>query len=301
MRWQRELQALLPGRVFCDEPLARYSSLRIGGPADCLVAPKNEDDLCRVVRFLRERAVPFLPVGNGTNLLVRDGGYRGAVIVLQGLRELTWERGSGDMVTVRAGAGLSLAAVVGLALREGLTGMEFCAGIPGSVGGAVRMNAGAFGRELKDVLASVRLLRESGIEEVTRAQLAFAYRDVALPAGAVITGATFLLRPGMRDKIAAQIDEIMALRKQKHPLELPNVGSIFKNPPGIPAGQLIEELGLKGMQIGGARISEKHGNFIVNMGEAQAADILALIEMVQQQVRQKRGIELETEVRIIGE
>jgi UDP-N-acetylmuramate dehydrogenase len=180
--------------------------------------------------------------------------------------------------------------------------MEFCAGIPGSVGGAVRMNAGAYGGEIGNVVESVNFLDASGkIRNVPRAGLPFSYRNLDLPAESIIIGATFRLRRGAAEKIAGRVREIIGLRREKHPLEFPNAGSIFKNPPDCPAGRLIEEAGLKGFRIGDAQVSEKHGNFIVNRGAATAADLLRLIALIHQRVFEKTGHALETEVKIIGE
>lgn len=222
-------------------------------------------------------------------------------MALRNLRQVRLLRDAGGGARIETGAGAPLAEAVALAAREALTGLEFGAGIPGSVGGAVRMNAGAFGREMKDVVESVRLLDENGcFRETARQDLSFAYRNLDLPPGSVITGARFLLEDGDGAAVRSRIAEIMALRRQKHPLEHRSAGSVFKNPRGIPAGRLIEEAGLKGTRIGDAQVSEKHGNFIVNLGKARAGDVLALIELVRERVREKTGVTLETEVRIVG-
>jgi UDP-N-acetylmuramate dehydrogenase len=203
---------------------------------------------------------------------------------------------------VDAQAGVSLAELVRLTAEMALTGMAFCAGIPGSVGGAVIMNAGAYGAEIKDVLYKATLMdHQAVVTDRLRKDLCFEYRRLDVPVGTIVIGAAFYLERGDRQNIRKRIDEIMDRRKQKHPLDYPSAGSIFKNPAGHPAGLLIEAAGLKGMQIGGAKISERHGNFIVNTGGAKAVDILALIECVQEEVLKQTGITLETEVRIIGE
>jgi UDP-N-acetylmuramate dehydrogenase len=191
---------------------------------------------------------------------------------------------------------------VGCALREGLAGMEFCAGVPGSVGGAVRMNAGAYGREIKDVAATVTFLRATGeLLQLDRGELHFSYRNLTVPPDFIIIAADFFLVKGDREEIRQKVSAILARRQEKHPLKYGSAGSIFKNPGKLPAGRIIEEMGLKGLQIGDAKISEQHGNFIVNLGQAKAADVLALIDLVIMKVRQERGIVLATEVHIIGE
>jgi len=195
-----------------------------------------------------------------------------------------------------------LADVVALALSENCEGMEFCAGIPGSVGGAVRMNAGAYGREMKDIITSVSLMNGSGtVHSIPREQLRFEYRNLELPGETFIVSALFRLHRGDRGKIEEKVSEILKTRRSKHPMQFRNAGSIFKNPPGLPAGRLIDEAGLKGLRIGDAEVSPMHGNFIVNRGQATARDILALIDEVRKRVLEAKGIALETEVRVIGE
>ena len=300
--WHGELRKRMSGDIRFDEPADRHTSIGVGGPIDALVFPKDVLETAETIAFLRARRIPFLPVGNWTNLIVRSGGYRGVLISLTGLNGLEI-RGSGDGdVHVEAEAGVALAELVTLSMHEGLTGMEFCAGIPGSVGGAVRMNAGAYGSEIKDVVAAVHLLDTSErIRTVTRDSLIFSYRSLDLPAETIIIGATFRLKRGVKEKIAGRIREILSLRREKHPLEFRNAGSIFKNPQTIPAGRLIEAAGLKGLRIGDAEVSEKHGNFIVNRGQASAAEVIGLIDLVQKRVFETTGHFLETEVRIIGE
>jgi UDP-N-acetylmuramate dehydrogenase len=300
--WRGELGSLMTGEVRFDEPAGSHTSIGVGGRIDALVFPKDAAELAEVVAFLRARRISFLPVGNWTNLIVRGGGYRGVLIAMTGLRALT-EKDSGEGgIILEAQAGLPLSELVSLAVRKGLTGIEFCAGIPGSVGGAVRMNAGAYGGEIKDICISVHLLDPGkGVRTVPREDLHFSYRNLDLPAESIIIGATFYLLPGEGKTIAGRVREILALRAEKHPLEFRNAGSIFKNPRAIPAGRLIEEAGLKGTRIGDAEVSEKHGNFIVNRGRATAEEILLLIDLVRKRVSEATGCVLETEVRIIGE
>jgi UDP-N-acetylmuramate dehydrogenase len=297
------LREIVSGKVLFDEPMSRHTSMRVGGPADALVFPDNLDALGKVFKLLQHLRMPFIPIGNGTNLIVKDGGYRGALISLKDIKSIRLEERGAAQVALYADAGIALSEIVLLAAGKSLTGMEFCAGIPGTVGGAVRMNAGAWGTELKDAVDSVELMNGSGdIRRCKRETLNFSYRNLEITKNAIITGASFLLSRGIKKQIKERITEIVEMRKAKHPLEYYNAGSIFKNPRGgIPAGQIIDELGLKGTQVGGAKISEKHGNFIVNVSSATAGDVLGLIEMVKNKVKQYRGIDLETEVKIIGE
>jgi UDP-N-acetylmuramate dehydrogenase len=234
---------------------------------------------------------------------VKDGGYKGTVISMLGLNSISLVERGPEQVLLHAGAGATLSEIVLLSEKRSLSGMEFCAGIPGSVGGAVKMNAGAYGNEIKDVVETVELMIISGeILESRKDDLKFAYRNLDISEGTIIVGASFLLARGIEEQIHARINEILGKRKNKHPLEYRNAGSIFKNPNGgIPAGRIIDELGLKGIQIGNAKISEKHGNFIVNSGNAKASDIIALIDMIKTKVNKERGIMLQTEVMIVGE
>ena len=300
--WRGELRKLMTGEIRFDEAAESHTSIGVGGRIDALCFPGSEEELAEVVAFLRARRIPFLPVGNWTNLIVRGGGYRGVLIAMTGLRALTKSDAGDGGVRLEVQAGLPLSELVNLSVHEALTGMEFCAGIPGSVGGAVRMNAGAYGGEIKNICLAVRLLDpDGGIRSVPRTGLDFSYRNLDLPAETIIIGAAFHLRRGEKEAIAGRIREIIALRHTRHPLEFRNAGSIFKNPPAIPAGKLIEAAGLKGIRIGDAQVSEKHGNFIVNRGQATAEELLVLIDLVQKRVYAATGHALETEVRIIGE
>jgi UDP-N-acetylmuramate dehydrogenase len=299
---REHLRSLLPGRILFDEPADRHTSICVGGKIDALAFPESETEMVRLVSLLREGRTPFLPVGRWSNLIVRDGGYRGVLISLERMRGLSLEQNGDGGVLVKADAGAPLAELVKFSVRESLSGVEFCAGIPGSVGGAIRMNAGAYGGEIQEVIALVRFLDPAGgFRTATRDTLDFSYRSLDLPAETIIIGAVFRLRRGDRKTIAGRVREILDMRKAKHPLEFPNAGSVFKNPRAIPAGKLIEQAGLKGIRIGDAQVSEKHGNFIVNRGQATAGEILRLIALVQQRVFEATGHALETEVRIIGE
>jgi len=297
-----ELRQRMSGEILFDEPAGRHTSIGVGGGIDAVLFPEDEGEITNVIGYLRRRQVPFLPVGNWTNLIVRDGGFRGALVSLARLHGLCLRDEEKGSVLLLAGAGCPLSELVGLGMREALTGMEFCAGIPGSLGGAIRMNAGAYGGEIKDIVESVHLLDASGvIRAAARDELPFAYRTLDLPGETIIIGAAIRLRRGETEKIAGRVREIIGMRTEKHPLEFRNAGSVFKNQRDCPAGRLIEEAGLKGIRIGDAQVSEKHANFIVNRGHATAADILRLMALIQQRVLEKTGRVLETEVQIIGE
>lgn len=301
-QFRKMLSDMVAGKVLFDEPAKKHTSIGVGGVADALVSPHSRDELRKIISCLRDGNIPFIPVGNWTNMIVKDGGYRGVIISLQHLNHVTRSQRNADHVLIDAEAGVSLSEIVRSSADESLTGIEFCAGIPGSVGGAVRMNAGAYGNEIKDIIETVDVMIVNGsISEFKRAALHFEYRNLDIPEGAIIVSASFLLTKSVKEKIQERIREILDIRKDKHPLEYRNAGSIFKNPKDLPAGQIIDDLGLKGTRIGGAQISEKHGNFIVNTGNATAKDILALIEVIQKRVWEDRGIRLEPEVTIIGE
>ncbi len=296
------LKDISSAKILYDEPMSRHASLCVGGKAEALVMIENEEQLIGIVKSLIAQKIAYFPAGNLTNIIVRDGGYRGAILLMKGLKKTNHQYSPESGHTISAQAGAPLSAVVSLALMQELTGMEFCAGIPGSVGGAVRMNAGAYGKEIKDVIENVYLLDAKGEkQEISRRNITFEYRKTELPPRAIVLGASFKLEKGNEEEIKKRITEIMKWRQEKHPLEYPNAGSIFKNIPGQPAGRIIEEMGMKGESIGGARISPKHANFIVNTGKATATDVLQLISLVQKKAREEKKINLETEVVIIGD
>ena len=289
-------------KVLYDEPMSNYTSLRVGGKADALVVINSEEQLSKIVNRLKNENIDFFPAGNLTNVIVRDGGYRGVILLMTGLKKVICQRSSDGRQVIYAEAGASLDSVISLALAEELTGMEFCAGIPGSVGGAVRMNAGAYGKEMKDVLEKIYLLDVDGTKkDLHRQDISFGYRKINLPLQTIILAAKFRVEKGETKSIKNRMKEIMRWRREKHPLEYPSAGSVFKNIPGQPAGKIIEELGIKGKSCGDAQISPKHANFIVNKGKAKAADVLKLIAFVQEKVKKEKNINLETEVVIIGE
>ena len=296
------LSALTAGRILFDEPMARHASLKLGGKADAVVMTENEEELAGVVRTLLTKKIPFLPVGNLTNILVRDGGYRGVLLWMRGMDSLTCAPGQDGKYILDAQAGAPLARPVGLAAAKELTGLEFCTGIPGSVGGAVWMNAGAFGAEIKDVITHVTIINGEGDRQtLRREEIAFAYRQSNLPVDAIICSARFVLQKGDGAQIRQRMAEIMNWRQEKHPLQYPSAGSVFKNLPGMPAGRLIEEAGLKGQRLGDVQVSKKHANFIVNKGRGKASDMEKLIRLIQEKVKAEKGVELKTEIVVIGE
>jgi UDP-N-acetylenolpyruvoylglucosamine reductase len=281
-----------------DEALAPHTTLRVGGPADVYVEPASEADLAAVVRFCGARGVPFLVIGRGSNLLVRDGGYRGVVICLA---HEGFSRIEQAGVHLCCGAGAKLKNVAVEARRRGLSGLEFLEGIPGSVGGALRMNAGAMGSQTFDVVESVRLMNFQGdLREFALEKMEVKYRGCETLKSHLALGAVLKGRADSPESIAQRMSAFSQKRWAAQPAA-PSAGCAFKNPPTLPAGKLIDELGLKGARVGGAMVSHEHGNFIVNDGRATARDVLELIALLQAKARAERGIELQTEVEIIGE
>ena len=287
--------AALPYRE--QEPLAGHTTFKIGGPAAVFVQPADEAQLCAAVALCRELAVPYYILGNGSNVLFGDKGWAGAVICLAGMKGGVRREGN----TLTAPAGLPLSALCTAAWEAGLAGLEFAYGIPGTVGGAVYMNAGAYGGEMKDVLLSVRYLTAEGqIEEAPAAALDLGYRHSIFESnGGCILSAQVRLEAGDPAAIRARMDELMGRRRDKQPLDKPSAGSTFKRPAGAFAGALIDQCGLRGHRHGGAAISEKHCGFVVNLGGATCADVLALCREVQQIVKEQTGYTLEKEIRVV--
>lgn len=284
--------------VLRDEPMSRHTTFRTGGPAEYLVVP-DMDTLPSVIAFCREKALPFTVIGNGSNLLVGDGGIDGVVIEIgKAMAEIQIE---GTKITAQAGALLS--AVSAKAASNSLTGLEFASGIPGSVGGAVIMNAGAYGGEIKDTLVSATVLtREGEIVKLAAEELDLSYRHSNLPElERIVLEAEFVLQEGDAAQIEATLADLKAQRTSKQPLEYPSAGSTFKRPEGNFAGKLIQDAGLRGYTIGGAQVSEKHCGFVINRGGATSADVLELIRYIQKTVSEEFGVDLETEVRLVGE
>ena len=281
------------------EPMTKHTSFHIGGPAELMAQPQSEAELQSLLLKAAEAAVPVTLVGNGSNLLVRDKGIRGLVIKLGSmLRDI---KVSGNVLTF--GSGVSLAQASRKAAELGLSGMEFAVGIPGSIGGAVYMNAGAYDGEMSKVVKSVRVMDAAGeVSELSAGELDFAYRHSALQGSdKIVTSVTVELAAGDKQAIAEKMADFSNRRITKQPLELPSAGSMFKRPPGYFAGTLIDQTGLKGYTVGGAQVSTKHAGFVVNIGGATAADVLQLISDVQAKVFAAHGVHLEPEVLVLGE
>jgi UDP-N-acetylmuramate dehydrogenase len=297
-RLEHELRARFGARLRTGAPLAELTSFRIGGPADVLLAVESEDELRAAMAAAWCARVPAFCLGAGTNLLVSDRGVRGLVIHLgEGFTRLEF-----DDMKVRAGAAAQFGALVEDAVDRGLKGLEFGEGIPGSVGGGLVMNAGAFGGEIARVVRLVHGVDEQGQSiALTGAEVKFSYRRTELPPRFVITQVDFELERGDREQLRARVAELKAKRAARQPRGLPNAGSIFKNPPGAFAGRLLENAGLKGTRLGAAAFSAEHANFIVNLGGARAEDVRALIELARNRVKEQSGVALEAEVRMIGE
>lgn len=293
------LQKYVPcENIRLQEPMADHTTFRIGGPADCFLQLESEEQLKKLRRYLDLAGVPFFVLGNGSNLLVSDGGYRG--VILQIGQKMSRIAVHGCRITAQAGA--TLAQVAHAAMENGLTGLEFAAGIPGTVGGGVVMNAGAYGGEMSQVVTQVNVVASDGETlELDNETMEFAYRhSVIKNSPFIVTEVTFELETGNQDVIKRKMDAIAARRREKQPLEYPSAGSIFKRPEGHFAGQLIMEAGFRGYQIGGARVSDKHCGFIVNMGNATAQDVRNVMKEITQQVKEQSGVDLEPEVICLG-
>ncbi len=293
----RTLNRAVRGRLLEDESLSGHTSFRIGGAADFWFLPKDIEDLSAGLKACTEDGVPVFVIGRGTNLLAADAGFRGVVFDLAE----TFSGMSGEGPEVNAGAGGLLWDLLNFCAARGLSGFEALAGIPGSVGGGVRLNAGAFGREIRDNLVDVIAVEADGTVTVRdRDALAMGYRSTALPEGSVVVSARFSFEPGDPLRMKAEQEAVLARRREKQPLSMPSAGSVFKRPPGDFAGRLIEDAGLKGLRIGDAMVSGKHANFIVNVGSASASDVKALIDEIRGRVLARFGVTLEPEIRFLG-
>ncbi|WP_298438665.1 UDP-N-acetylmuramate dehydrogenase [Geobacter sp.] len=291
------LRARVRGEILRNEPMARHTSLKVGGPADLFVTPADREDLQELVAIVTGTGTPSLVVGGGYNLLVRDGGFRGVVISLARLAEL--ERLAENRV--RVGAGATNRELCRFLVDEGLAGLEFLDAIPGTVGGALAMNAGAHGGATLDRVEELVTLHSGRLWRRRRDELEYGYRFLRLAAGEIIVEATFRLEVGTAQEIGARIEEFRAHRAASQKVGYPNAGSFFKNPEGGAAWRLIAEAGLRGAMVGGAQVSEVHANFLVNRGGATAGDFLTLAARIKEEVRRKTGTALEEEVRIVGE
>lgn len=285
----------LRGKVTFGAKLAPYTSFKIGGPADVLVEPVDVEDVRRLVRQASERKIPWFVVG-GTNLLIRDEGIKGIVVGLSKLRSIREEPGS----VIYAEGGVGMPTLIGYAIRRSLAGLEWAAGIPGTVGGCLVMNAGTRLGEMKESVKAVRFVNRKGdLIDLPAADIPFEYRRARLPKG-IVAGVWLQLRPGVRSDIEKVVKDYLHYRRDTQPLAMPSAGCVFKNPPNDSAGRLIEASGLKGARVGGAEVSTKHGNFIVNRGHACAADVIELIGKVRRTIRRTTGTRLDLELKIVG-
>lgn len=285
--------------VFCDEPMSKHTTFKIGGNADWFLTPENEEQLKSIIAAAKDNNMPVFITGNGSNLLVGDKGIRGVVISLYKKMNGLIVRGE----KIYADCGVLLSRVATEALKAELEGFEFASGIPGTVGGGIYMNAGAYGPELKDITENVRYMDNDGnIFEMDCKACEFGYRtSIFQKSGYIVLGCTFKLKKGKFDEIKEKINDYTNRRVTKQPVEKPSAGSVFKRPEGYFAGTLIEEAGLKGFSIGGAQVSEKHAGFIINKGGATAKDVLDLVKHIQNIVYEKNGVMLQTEIKLVGE
>jgi UDP-N-acetylmuramate dehydrogenase len=297
-----ELKQIFGLKVKIAEPLARYTSMKIGGPADYFIEAHTDAALTSVLRSLNQCAMSFCLLGNGSNVLIGDRGVRGAVIRLAGeFKKIEWQE-EAARVHVHVGAAYAVTQLVREAARKGYAGLEFAEGIPGSVGGALFMNAGAYGSEFEKVADQIEGVTSQGQPiRLSRDEMTFSYRDSHLPPGTIVTRVRMQLPKAEPAAVGSKLYELVRRRKASQPSGYPNSGSMFRNPPGDYAGRLIEAAGLKGKRIGQSQISERHANFIVNLGGAKAADVLQLTELARAEVRRQFGVELVLEVKLIGE
>ena len=297
--WVEDLAQIVPPQnIKIDERLEKYTMTKLCGLADVFVTPSNEEEAVAVIRFAAEKNIPVLMLGNGSNMVVRDGGVRGIVIHFNQLDKIEVQG-----TTIYAEAGALLIHVSKAAAKHGLTGFEFACGIPGSVGGAMAMNAGAYGGEIKDVIFSCKVVTRQGeVLTLSKDELELSYRkSIIAEKDYFVLSSTFELQVGVQEEIDAKIADLTFQRESKQPLEYPSAGSVFKRPPGYFAGKLIQDCGLQGKGVGGAEVSTKHAGFIINKNNATATDYIQTIEMVQRTVKETFGIDLETEVKIVGE
>ena len=279
-----------------DYPMSRFTWLRVGGKANFAIYPSSRPQLVSLIGFLSETKYPWVVLGEGSNTIILDEGIEKAVIITRKMKAIEIN----NLGEVVAEAGANMGTIMNKSVKEGFAGFEFSAGIPGTIGGGIFMNAGANGAEIKDVIKKVWLLIDGKEEVIDARELNFEYRKSNLPENAVVTKALIKLDKGDRQTSEKQVKEYLDKRNKTQPIKMSNTGSIFKNPDSIAAGKLIEELGLKGLEIGGAQISKLHGNFIVNIGSAKASEVLNLINIAKESAYKTRGIKLEAEVRILG-
>lgn len=297
MSVEQELGARLQTAIKRNEPLSVHTSWKIGGPADYFLTPADLNELVEVVKYCSHNKLPLTVIGNGSNLLVRDGGIRGLLVEIGEPFSYLHRQGTG----LKVGAGVLMPYLARAAARKGLSGLEFAGGIPGTLGGALIMNAGAFGSYIGSVVREVTVVRYDGaVSSLSREAIEFGYRTSSLSREGIIVEAALELAEGDSAELEGKVDFYLSERRRRHP-QLPSAGSVFRNIPEQPAGRLIEAAGAKGMRIGGAQVSEQHANFIVNLGGATASDVIGLIEKIRQLVKEKFDVDLHPEVRVIGE
>lgn len=299
-RQKEELIRLAGKQVQFDCPMAPYTTFRVGGKVDVLYEAKDPDNLRRIISYVNKEHIPYLIVGKGSNLLVKDKGIEGLAILLRGSLA-TIEQDKTDDLTILAGAGLTISGLLRYCRESGFGGLEFLAGIPGTVGGAVAMNAGAFGKEIGAFVLNIHMITQGGDVVIKdSSQLKFSYRQLEIERGGVIIRVSLALDQESGEIVAERIAGCLKKRKENQPLAYPSAGSVFRNPQNDYAGRLVEKVGLKGKRIGGAMISDKHANFIVNTGDAKAEDILALLCLAREKVRDETGVELVPEIQVVG-
>lgn len=290
-----EIKNFFQGSILVNEPMSKYTSMRVGGPADLLITPADKVDAVNLVNYLQKNYIEYIVIGNGSNLLVSDNGVRSVVVNFSsGLNQIKFENN-----LVKVEAGVMLARFVDFCIHQSRSGVEKLAGIPGTIGGAILMNAGAYGYQISDFITEIETVRDGRLQKVKKEEANFGYRTSGFANSAII-GASFDLPEGNMDDLMRTRAEYLQRRSQSQPLNFPNSGSIFKNPEGNYAAKLIEEAGLKGTRLGAAQISEKHGNFIVNLGGATANDIIQLINIVRKTVYAKSKIKLIPEIKLVG-
>lgn len=290
-----EIKRFFSGHIALNEPLAKYTSMKVGGPADYYLEPASKEDVIAIATYFKRNGFPFMMLGRGSNVLISDEGFRGAAINLEeGLSNVSL---NGDLVVAEAGA--KMTKFVDFCVQHEFAGVEMLAGIPGTMGGAVVMNAGAHGGEVSNYLVEVEILRELGLERVSKEQAGFSYRRSTFGHDVVLS-ASFKLPKGDKNDLMKKRSEYLHQRNMTQPTNMPNSGSMFKNPQGNYAAKLIEQAGLKGKRVGDAQISEKHANFIINHGNAKASDVMTLVDLAQRTVYQNTGLQLELEVKLVG-
>jgi len=290
-----EIQKIFKGKITLNEPLARYTTFRIGGEADYFVEPSDIDDVINIIKYSSEHGIPYYVMGNGSNILISDEGIRGVVINLE--TSFNYLRHENDMVI--SGAGVKIAKFVDFCIQNSYAGVEMLAGIPATVGGALVMNAGAYGGETADHVYEVKVIKNGKVKFLKKEDCGFRYRNSDLK-NTVILEASFKLPQGNKEEISQRRKELIINRNQAQPVEIPNAGCVFKNPKDNKAAILIDQSGLKGKKFGGAMVSTKHANFIVNYDNATANDVIELVKIIRQTVNEKTGIELEMEVKLVG-